>query len=249
MQGLERWRGRVALVTGASSGIGEALARSLAEHGMKVAVMARRRERLESLVASTEGEMRWWSGDVDNDAEVDTMFAELRREWGGLDLLVNNAGVGTMSQVVDGSPDTWRQTLTVNVAAPARFMQEALRDMESKDEGQIINISSIYAHRNQVPNFSFYQASKFALRALTDTLRGELFAKGTKVRVGMISPGMVATEFRERATDGAFTYESYFEQFEPLLPEHIVEAALYMLSTPPHVQVQDILLAPMGQGL
>jgi NADP-dependent 3-hydroxy acid dehydrogenase YdfG len=102
-----------------------------------------------------------------------------------------------------------------------------------------------------VPNFSFYQASKFAVRALTNTLRAELAAKpgGTRVRVGMISPGLVATEFRERASHGAFKYESYFEKYPPLLPADIADAVLYMLSTPPHVQVQDILLSPMGQGL
>jgi len=121
--------------------------------------------------------------------------------------------------------------------------------MHAKDEAQIINLSSIYGHRNQVPNFSFYQASKFAVRAMTDTLRAELAMKGTKIRVGMISPGLVATEFRERATHGAFTYESYFEKYQPLLPSDIAEAVLYMLSTPSHVQVQDILITPMGQAL
>ena len=100
-----------------------------------------------------------------------------------------------------------------------------------------------------MPNFSFYQASKFAVRALTDTLRAELAAKGTRVRVGMISPGMVATEFRAQATDGAFSYNSYFEKFEPILPEDVADAVLYMLSTRPHIQVQDILLSPLGQGL
>jgi NADP-dependent 3-hydroxy acid dehydrogenase YdfG len=128
-------------------------------------------------------------------------------------------------------------------------VREALRGMHAKDEAQIINLSSIYSHRDQVPNFSFYQASKFAVRALTDTLRAELAAKGTKVRVGMISPGLVATEFRERASEGKFKYESYFEKYKPLLPSDIADAVLYMLSTPPHVQVQDILLSPMGQGL
>ena len=154
-----------------------------------------------------------------------------------------------MSPLVEGSPNDWRNTLNVNVAAPALCIQEALRDMHGRDEGQIVNISSIYAHREQVPNFSFYQASKFAVRALTNTLRAELASKGTKVRVGMISPGMVATEFRERATHGAFPYESYFENFEPILPEDVAQAVLYMLSTRPHIQVQDILLSPLGQGL
>ncbi len=142
--------------------------------------------------------------------------------------------------------------MNINVAAPALCAREALRDMHAKDEAQIVNISSIYAHREQVPNFSIYQASKYAIRALKNTLRAELAARSspvTRVRVGMISPGLVATGFRERATQGAYTYESYFEKFQPLMPSDIADAVLYMLSTPPHVQVQDVLLTPLGQGL
>ncbi len=177
------------------------------------------------------------------------IFAAIKRQWGDVDVLVNNAGTGMMSTLESGKWEDWCDTLNINVAAPALCVREALRGMHAKYEAQIINLSSIYGHRNQVPNFSFYQASKFAVRAMTDTLRAELAAKGTKIRVGMISPGLVATEFRERATHGAFTYESYFEKYQPLVPSDIADAVLYMLSTPPHVQVQDILITPMGQAL
>ncbi len=180
------------------------------------------------------------------------IFEAISSKWGAVDVLVNNAGTGMMSKLEEGKWEDWCDTLNVNVAAPALCVREALRGMHAKEEAQIINLSSMYSHRDQVPNFSFYQASKFAVRALTNTLRAELAAKGThgtRVRVGMISPGLVATEFRERASHGAFRYESYFEKFKPLLPSDIADAVLYMLSTPPHVQVQDILLSPMGQGL
>ena len=192
------------------------------------------------------------AGDVGNEADVLAMFAAIKRQWGEVDVLVNNAGTGMMSTLENGQWQDWCDTLNINVAAPALCAREALRGMHAKDEAQIINLSSIYSHRDQVPNFSFYQASKFAVRALTDTPRAELAAKGTrgtKIRVGMISPGLVATGFRERATHGAFKYESYFEKYQPLLPSDIADAALYMLSTPPHVQVQDILITPMGQAL
>jgi NADP-dependent 3-hydroxy acid dehydrogenase YdfG len=252
MQQLQRWRGKTALVTGASGGIGDAIARALANIGVSVAVMARREERLDALAKELRdggADILVCSGDVSKDADVHACFERIRAHWGALDILVNNAGTGKMSTLAEGKPDDWRSTLGVNVAAPALFIQEALRDMEGKDEAQIINIASIYGHRDQVPNFSFYQASKFAFRALTNTLRAELAAKDSKVRVGMISPGMVATEFRERATNGAFAYESYFEAYEPLMPTDIADAALYMLSTRANVQVQDILLSPMGQKL
>ena len=254
MQGYKRWAGRIALVTGASGGIGEGIARALAGIGMKVAVVARRRERLEALAndcAQSGGQVLVCAGDVGKEADVIAIFKSIEQQWGTVDVLVNNAGTGMMSTLENGQWQDWCDTLNINVAAPALCVREALRGMHDKPEAQIINLSSIYGHRNQVPNFSFYQASKFAVRALTDTLRAELAARsgGTRVRVGMISPGLVATEFRGRASGGQFSYESYFEKYPPLLPSDIADAVLYMLSTPPHVQVQDILLSPMGQAL
>jgi NADP-dependent 3-hydroxy acid dehydrogenase YdfG len=252
LDGYKRWGGRIALVTGASGGIGELIARTLAGIGMKVAVVARRRERLETLAAELRkggAQVMVCAGDVGIEADVLAIFKTIEQQWGAVDVLVNNAGTGMMSTLEAGQWQDWCDTLNINVAAPALCVREALRGMHGKAEAQIINLSSIYAHRDQVPNFSFYQASKFAVRALTDTLRAELASKGTRVRVGMISPGLVATEFRGRASGGKFTYESYFEKYPPLLPSDISDAVLYMLSTPPHVQVQDILLSPMGQGL
>jgi len=256
MGGLKRWRGRIALVTGASGGIGAGIARALAGIGMKVVIVARRRERLEALAADLQisgAQVLVCAADVGKESEVLAVFEAVQHHWGAVDALINNAGTGMMSPLENGRWQDWCDTLNINVAAPALCVREALRGMHGKDEAQIINLSSIYSHRNQVPNFSFYQASKFAVRALTDTLRAELAAKnsqgGTRIRVGMISPGLVATEFRERASDGQFKYESYFEKYPPLLPADIADAVLYMLSTPPHVQVQDILLSPMGQAL
>lgn len=250
--GYERWSGRVALVTGASGGIGAEVARALARIGMKVAIAARRRDRLEALAAELAEQgaaVKICAVDIGNEGDVIAIFEAVKAQWGAVDVLVNNAGTGMMSTLENGTWEDWRDTLNVNVAAPALCVREALRGMHGKEEAQIINIASIYGHRDQVPNFSFYQASKFAVRALTNTLRAELHAKGTRVRVAMISPGLTATEFRGRASQGALSYESYFEKFQPLMPGDIADAVLYILSTPPHVQVQDVLLSPMGQGL
>ena len=252
-QRLARWRGRTALVTGASSGIGAAIARELAVGlGMRVAAVARRKARLDALasaVVAAGGELVPVVADVSDTADIDAAFAEARKHLGGVDLLVNNAGVANMAEIMDGKPADWSQSLDINVVAPAYCAQLALTDMGEREDTQIINISSVYAHRDQVPNFALYQASKAAVRALTNTLRAEIANRQLPVRVGMISPGMVATEFRAQATDGRIAYESYFEHYEPLLPEDIVDAVMYMLSTRPHIQVQDILLSPLGQGL
>jgi 17beta-estradiol 17-dehydrogenase / 3beta-hydroxysteroid 3-dehydrogenase len=252
MNGLERWKGKVALVTGASSGIGEAIARALGGAGLKVAAAARRADRLEKLVAELQrggGEALAVPADMSDPASIAAMFRAVRGRWGGVDVSVHNAGTGAMATFAEGDPAAWKEILDVNVLAVSLCVREALQDMAGKPEGLILNLSSIYAHRAQVPNFSYYQASKFAVKAFTDTLRLELHAKKSPIRVAMVSPGLTATEFRERATGGKFTYESYFKDYQPLLPQDVAQAVLYILSTPPYVQVHDILLSPMGQGL
>jgi NADP-dependent 3-hydroxy acid dehydrogenase YdfG len=252
MSGLERWRGRVAIVTGASSGIGEGVARALAGAGLKVALAARRKERLDALVAELAkagGEAMAVQADMADEASIKALYAAVTKRWGGLDVSVQNAGVGGMTPFGSADPKAWREALDVNVLGVSLCVKEALAAFGSKPDTMILNLSSIYAHRQQVPNFSYYQATKFAVKAFTDTLRLELFNQKSPVRVAMVSPGLTATEFREKATGGKFTYESYFKDYQPLLPADIAQAVLYILSTPPHVQVHDILLSPMGQGL
>lgn len=252
MSALERWKGKVALVTGASSGIGDAIARALGGAGLKVVVAARRAERLQQLVADLQGqgaEAMAVPADMSDEASIRALFDTVRKQWGGVDVAVNNAGTGAMATFGESDAAAWRDILDINVLGVSLCMREALRDLEGKAEGQIVNISSIYAHRPQVPNFSYYQASKFAVKALTDTLRVELHAAKSPVRVAMVSPGLTATEFREKATAGKFNYDSYFKDYHPLLPEDVAQAVLYILSTPPYVQVHDVLLSPMGQGL
>jgi len=252
MQGLDRWKGKVALVTGASSGIGQAIARALAGAGMKVAATARRRERLDALASELESdgaEVRALTADMGVEEQIRALFPAVHEAFGSVDVLVNCAGTGSMSTFEAGSANDWREILNVNVIGLSICTHAALTDMAGKEDALVINISSIYAHRPQVPNFSYYQASKFAVQALTNTLRAELHASGSKIRVAMISPGLTATEFRERATGGAFSYESYFKDMQPLVPDDIARAALYTLSNPSHVQVLDILISPVGQGL
>ncbi len=217
-----------------------------------MAVAARRKERLDALVEEMTGagcEMLALAGDMRSEQDIRALFPAIHAAWGTVDVLVNNAGTGRMSTLHDGEAEDWRATLEVNVLAVSIAMQEALKDMEGKEDAQIINISTIYAYRPQVPNFPYYQASKFAVQAMTGTVRAELHAKGSKVRVAMISPGLTATEFRAQATGGRLTYEDYFKDFHPLLPGDVAEAARYILSTPAYVQVHDVLLSPMGQGL
>lgn len=252
MEGLKRWKGKVAMVTGASSGLGDAIARALAKEGMKVAVTARRTERLDKLVSemTAEGcEMMAFTGDMSKEADIKAAFAATHKQWGTLDVIVNNAGHGTRANVADVSTDGWRETLELNVLGLAIATREALVDMKGKEDAQIINISSIYGHLERVPMFAMYAASKNAVRAFTTTVRTELQAEKSKIKVSMISPGMVATEMREKLTGGQMTYESYWDNFHPLLPKDIADATLYLLSTPQYAEVHDLLIGPVGQPL
>ena len=251
MDGIERWQGRVALVTGASSGIGEGMARALGGAGMKVALAARRQDRLEALADELDGAAATLVQpcDVTDPAAVDVLFERVQAEWGAIDLVMNNAGAGWSEPIYDAEPAHLQQIFETNVTGFAYVLRGALRRLRDRPDSLIVNLSSIFAHYPQVPGWTAYHASKAAVKALCDTARREAFEAGGRTRIAMISPGIVATEFREKSSGGARSYDSYFSDFPPLTPADIADAVLYMMATPPHVVVQDILLAPIGQGL
>ena len=163
-------------------------------------------------------------------------------------MLVNNAGLGWQDPLAKGKTGEWREMVEVNLMALMICMREALSDMEKSGAGQIVNISSLAAHRVAPGrNVAFYAATKHGVRALTDGLRGELAAAGSPIKIGMISPGLVETEFHEKAwRDGAVARELY-SKINALQPADLAQAVLYMLSTPPHVQVNDIIMRPVEQ--
>jgi len=248
MADIERWRGKVALVTGASSGIGAATAKALAAAGLKVAIAARdpaRMAQVEATIKAGGGVCACFPVDLRRVESIHALFEAVRKRWGGVDVLINNAGLGYNSPQSAGKPEEWREMLDVNVLALSVCSQEALKDMEGKPDAAIYNISSLAGHR-VVANrgVDFYAATKFALRALTDGLRFELAAKQSPVKLGMISPGMVDTDFDTRAKRGQARAKP---AFEVLKPEDISEIVLYLLGLPRHVQIHDILVRPTGQ--
>ena len=246
---LTRWKGKVALVTGASTGIGFATAPGLAKAGMRVAVTARNGGRLEELKASLDGAaVLPVTADLQQEADIRKLFQRVREAWGGVDVLINNAGLGYLGQLSEQSPEDWRAMLDVNVMALSLCVQEALADMKSKPEGHIINISSIAGHRVPPSNANpWYAATKHAVRAITDALRIELVNAHRPVRVGMISPGVVETEFHDRATRGAGDSKAFYSTFKPLRAEDVADVVFYLLSTPPHVQIHDVVMRSIEQ--
>ncbi len=249
--GMEKWRGKVALVTGASSGIGRAAATALVNHGMRVAIAARREERLDELkreLAASGADVLTLVADFMHEEQVLGVFDRVREVFGGVDVLINNAGLGHRATIADGDLREWRAELEVNVFAASVCMREAVRDMESRGGGQIINLSSIAGQR--VPlgnNLTMYSASKHALHAVSTGLWGELAAKGSPIKIGLISPGPVETQWHEMAFKSEAQARALYQGGKPLSADDVVEAMRYMLSAPAHVQINEVTLRPVSQ--
>jgi len=243
--------GRVALVTGASSGIGRAIVKRLAEAGLKVAGCARRADRLEALRNELgSGDFLPVIADLRDEAQISSLFARVRAEWSGVDVLVNSAGLGHYAPLTSGEPEHWREMFEINVLALSICTREALSDMRKRgDNGHVVHISSMGAHRVP-PEFGAYAATKAAVRSLTESLRWELRKLGSNIRVSSISPGPVRTEFGL-----AHRLSRFGPNRAPppptlvLPPEEIADAVLYVLNVAPHVEVHDILLRPRDQAI
>ncbi|XP_034193921.1 farnesol dehydrogenase-like [Osmia lignaria lignaria] len=245
---MERWTGKVAVVTGASAGIGAAIAKQLVQNGMVVAGLARRVEKIKELAQGLEectGKLYPVECDVSKEESVVAAFAWVQENLGPVNVLVNNAGMTKESSLIDGNLEDWRTVFDVNVFGLCLCTKEAVRMMrEAGGEGVIINVNSLAAERVPfIPGFSVYPATKRAITALAQTLRHEL--TGTQIRVTGISPGLVATELMK-------SYSTYSEEalasFPTLDPEDVAAAAVYILTNGPHVVVQDIVLRPLGES-
>jgi NADP-dependent 3-hydroxy acid dehydrogenase YdfG len=245
---LTRWRGKIALVTGASSGIGRALAMDLGILGMKVAVAGRRRAELEMLAAAIRqagSEALVLVGDQAELATNQRYFQELHAHWGGVDVLVNSAGVRGGASVLAAPLEELLAGFNLNVLAATICMREAVADMRGKAAGVIINLSSMTGHRLLPGTPGPYAATKHALRIMTDALRAELAAEKLPIKVALLSPGLVDTPWHLQP--GGVLVKAGAYPYEPLQPADIVAAVRYILSAPAHVQVGDIQLRSTGQ--
>jgi short-subunit dehydrogenase len=197
------------IVTGASSGIGRALVLELIRGGAKVIAFARRADRLEELKAAVNNSasLRCLGGDVTRREDRTAAIELAEREFGGLDALVNNAGIGALGRFDQADEARLRQVFEVNLFAPAEFIREALPALRAGRTPIIVNVSSVLGHR-AVPGKSEYCASKFALHGFSDSLRTEL--RKTGVDVLIVSPSTTQSEFFERASAGKVRAESPF---------------------------------------
>ncbi|WP_214474863.1 SDR family NAD(P)-dependent oxidoreductase [Mesorhizobium sp. dw_380] len=240
--------GRVALVTGASSGIGEATAAALAVAGARVAIAARRADRLEALAARIEragGTALRIEADVTRNDDVAAMVGKVVAEWGRLDILVNNAGVMLLSPAAEATLDDWRHMVELNLLALMGVTKAALPHLKAA-RGHVVNVSSV-AGRVANPGASGYAATKFGVVGFSESLRREVYAD--KVRVTVIEPGLVRTELGDHITNAASKagLDQRLATMEALTAEDVAAAIVYAVSQPARVNVNEIVIRPTDQ--
>lgn len=240
---------KVAIVTGASSGIGHATALALSRSGAKVAAGARRMDRLESLqneISKNGEEVFIQKLDVTIKSECDAFADAVLKKWGTIDILINNAGLQPLSFFKNLKVEEWDKMIDVNIRGVFYCTAAVIPTMMNKNSGHIVNISSM-AGRVVYPSGSVYCATKHAVTAFSEGLRQE-FSQRSNIRVTCIEPGVVATELMEAITDKAL--EKYVErtrQMEALQAEDIANAIMFAVEAPRHVNVNEILIRPMTQ--
>ena len=236
------------LVTGASSGIGFALVKKLAQNDkFRILGCARRHEPLDHLQSIFKDRFVPYVCDLKEEEQIQRMFEDIDENYGGVDVLINNAGLGHKTSLIDGNTVYWKEMLDINILALCICTREALSHMRKHgDEGYIIHVSSMSAHR--VPKDSgMYSATKFAVRSLTEGLRQELRQLKSNIRVSSISPGFVETEFAQKYHKSEEIAQEVYGQYSVLQAEDIAEQILFMIESPKHVQIHDILLRPTQQ--
>jgi len=234
--------GKTAVITGASSGIGRAVARELRGAGMNLVITARREERLRSL-AQELGGSEVLAGDIADPAMPEALLDQAMEVFGGCDVVFNNAGFGEIGPIHEIDLERVCRMVRVNVEAAYRLAYLAVRLFRSQGHGHLVNTSSILGTKVR-PTTGAYAGTKFAVEALSESLRMEL--AGTGVRVSCIEPGLVVSEFHDR-------WEVHptksMKVPEPLQPEDVARCVRFVLEQPAHVSIPRMLVMPSQQPL
>jgi NADP-dependent 3-hydroxy acid dehydrogenase YdfG len=240
--------GHVAVVTGASSGIGEATVRALSGAGAAVALGARRTDRLQEVADSLDGPALVRAVDVSDEEQARAFVEAASQELGGLHILVNNAGVMLLGPVAAADTDEWRRMISVNLLGLLYCTHAALPLIERSGGGDIVNVSSV-AGRRADAGAAVYNMTKFGVHAFSEALRQEALHAG--IRVTTVAPGFVDTELQGHNTNPLVrrATERAREQIgEVLKAEDIADAILHAVTRPPHVCVNEIVVRPTGQA-
>ncbi len=243
-------KNKIILITGASSGIGQACARLFAKQGAKLILCARRQERIENLAKELKELNNTQSLplilDVQDKLEVTNLFDALPHAWQAIDILINNAGLALSSDPIqEGSLENWDKMIDTNIKGLLYVTRAVLPGMLKREYGHIINIGSI-AGQECYPNGNVYCATKFAVKALSKSMRLDLI--GSQIRVTEIAPGAVETEFSEVRWNDKEKAKAFYEDFNPLFAEDIADAAYYCLTRPAHVDIAEMIIMPTAQA-
>ncbi len=243
---MTKLNNKVAIITGASSGIGKAIAHHLADTGANVVLAARRSERLQELAneitESYNVEAKVVETDVTKKEDVEQLVKETKDQFGSVDILVNNAGVMLLSFLKNDHVDEWEQMVDVNIKGVLFGIHASLPVMLEQDAGHIINVSSVAGHE-VFPSSTVYSATKYAVRALSMGMEKELSRSG--VRVTNISPGAVDTELTDHITDGEVLDMFKDSSMDPLEANDIARAVAYAATQPSNVNVNEVIVRPM----
>jgi NADP-dependent 3-hydroxy acid dehydrogenase YdfG len=248
MTSYENLAGRTAVVTGAASGIGAAVATVLAANGTKVALLARRADRLEEVadkIRGNGGQAVTVVTDITSSASVDAAVEAVHSAFGRVDLLVNNAGVMIPQAFTAGAEDEWQRMIDTNVSGLLRVTRAFLPDLTSAGAADLVNISSVGAHKT-FQDYAVYGATKAAVTYLSDSLRGELGPSG--VRVTNIEPGLVESELRKDITgDAAAFLDEWVQSAGILAAEDLADVVAYITSRAAHVNLRQVVALPSTQ--
>jgi ribitol 2-dehydrogenase len=236
--------GKIAIVTGASSGIGRAVAYELARHGVKQVLTARSKNRLAELAEDLESEVMVVPADMTSPKDIRSIVERTLSKFGRIDILLANAGIYISGDVIDGEPDAWDQLISTNVTGVFRLVHAVLPHLLAHRAGDILVTSSISGH--QALHWEpIYSASKHAIQSFVHGLRRQLLTTG--IRVGAVAPGMVLNELWG-ITDPA-EIDKKVEHGTGLRSEDVAEAIIFMLTRPQNVTIRDLVMLPRAQDL
>jgi serine 3-dehydrogenase len=248
---MENLEGKIVLITGASSGIGEACAKKFAELKANLIITARRKERIEKLSneLSRKHNIKVLpiSLDVRNFNSVKLFYENLAPEWKAIDILVNNAGLARgLDKFYEGKIEDWDEMIDTNIKGLLYVSRVVVPQMVEREYGHIINIGSTAGHE-PYPMGNVYVATKFAVKALSQSFRIDVLEKGIKVT--SVDPGMVETEFSKVRFHGdEQRAKKVYEGLQPLTPDDVADAVIFAATRPRHVNINQIVLTPLAQA-
>lgn len=239
---------QVVLITGASSGIGEACARVFAEAGVKLILVARRLERLEQLEKELSNtSVHSLALDVCDRISVQSALANLPEPWSAIDILINNAGLSRgLNKLQEGDFQDWEEMIDTNIKGLLYLTRCIVPGMINRGNGHVVNLGSTAGHQTY-PNGNVYCATKAAVRVISEGLKQDLL--GTPVRVSSVDPGLVETEFSQvRFRGDRDRAKTVYQGLTPLTPMDVAEVILFCATRPPHVNISEVLLMPTDQA-